>query len=144
MVRIKFTHRFICLVSSVLMAAMPIGEAFGQAARPSIQGQQGPSGGPGGRHCPTNDVNPDWRLVSVTVRSGFWIDGIDLGFQTPGTREMRSVHCGGNSRNASQPLILGADEFIVRVSGKYGNNIDSLRIETSRGKSRDFGNVNSN
>jgi hypothetical protein len=141
----------------------PTGIAGDKPTLPSryVAGQQGPSGGDGGGYCPTNDVNPFWRLSSISANSGSSIDAFDLTFEIPAIPgnlpQIKHVHCGGDGgtldagpekcagrpNNTCGVLSLAADEHIVRVLGHYGNFVDNLYIQTSNGQFRYFGNQHS-
>jgi hypothetical protein len=117
------------------------------AAQRYVAGQQGPSGGAGGEYCDTNDVHPAFRLASINVQSGSTIDSIGMTFDIPlGDVDPRDRGvpaeklCGGTGGSAKQPaLTLAPKEYIVRVSGHYGNTVDSLYIQTSAPQFRNFG-----
>jgi hypothetical protein len=97
-----------------------------------VAGQQGPSGGSGGDYCHTNDVEPTKRLQSISVNSGATIDSLYLTFEDQGVKS--DSLCGGRGgqpKPDQPPLILDPFEHIVRVSGRYGNTVDSLYIQTS-------------
>jgi hypothetical protein len=115
-----------------------------------VLGQQGPSGGSGGDYCRTNDVVPTKRLQSISVNSGATIDSINLSFEDQGvTSQISCGGTGGQPQREQPPLILAPFEHIVRVSGHYGNTVDSLYIQTSGSQSskpqfRTFGVKDSN
>jgi jacalin-like lectin domain-containing protein len=118
---------------------------------PYVAGQQGPAGGGGGARCRVSDVPAEWRLTSINVKSGDWIDAIDLTFDAPGAPEPPApVHCGGNGGNPGRVLNLEPGEFIIRVLGKYlypplSNQptplVSYLYVQTNKGKMREFGNT---
>ena len=112
-----------------------------------VAGQQGPSGGANGKYCLSNDVRPFWRLTSVNVKSGNNIDAIDMTFEIPGAPggapQKQVIHCGGDSGSPNTLLTLAPDEYIVRILGRYGNFVDNLFVQTSKGQMRNFGNQNS-
>jgi jacalin-like lectin domain-containing protein len=110
-----------------------------------VAGQQGPSGGSGGDYCHTNDVEPTKRLQSISVNSGATIDSIYLTFDDRGIKsDMLCGGTGGHPQVGQPPLILDPFEHIVRVSGRYGNTVDSLYIQTSNSQFRTFGVKDSN
>jgi hypothetical protein len=85
------------------------------------------------------------------VQSGSTIDSIDMTFDIPlGDLDPKDQgvpsqkHCGGTGGDAKQvALTLAPDEYIVRVSGHYGNTVDFLYIQTSKPQFRNFGVENS-
>jgi len=113
---------------------------------PFVSGQAGPSGGRGGDYCPTNTQHPDWRLTSINVRSGSWVDAVDLTFDT-GAAEETPIHCGGDGGSPNRNLTIDPDEHIVRLTGQYGNFIDNFTVTVSGSpkgtKTRIFGNASS-
>jgi hypothetical protein len=124
-----------------------------------VDGQQGPSGGSGGVFCESNDVHPAFRLHSISVNSGATIDSINITYDIPlGDVNPKDVgvsdhqHCGGTGghqvlneppRKDQPTLFLSPGEHIVRVSGRYGNTVDFLYIQTSAPQFRNYGNENS-
>ncbi len=130
-------------------------EAAGQEPLPRyIAGQQGPAGGHGGSRCESFDVPTDWRLASINVWSGHFIDRIELSYDVAGAPELRQPPaCGGTGGKAGRLLTIDPDESIVRVMGKWSSvpsegvfhgpesaAISYLYVQTSKGKTRDFGN----
>jgi len=96
-------------------------ETMGQTS-----GQQGPSGGTGGYNCNTTYLGG--RLISITVRSGTYIDAIDLKFDTK--TDPPNVVCGG-SGGSPKTLVLIEGEYIFRVTGRYNKFVEYLRIQTA-------------
>jgi len=83
----------------------------------------------------------------MNVKSGATIDSIDLTFEVPaapgGYPQEKHVHCGGAGGNANQTLKLDPDEYIVRIAGNYGNFVDTMFVQTSKGQMRNYGNKDS-
>lgn len=107
---------------------------------------EGPSGGSGGEVCHTNDLHPDWRLTSINVRAKSWVDRIELTFDTGGPED-KIARCGGDGGDPQTVLTINPNEYIVRLTGRYGNYIDFFYVEVAGNpkgpKGRRFGNPSS-
>lgn len=124
----------LCLILAGCLAA--IAQGPGQY----IAGQQGPSGGAGGSYCNTTYLGG--RLISVTVRSGTYIDAIIPDYDNKA--DPSNVVCGG-AGGGSRKLSLSSGEYIVRVMGKYNRFVEYLYIQTAGGSGPqyvEFGNKN--
>lgn len=99
----------------------------------------GPSGGGGGQYY-ANKKQSDWRLVEVRVRSGAFIDAIQTVHENVIGQKYVSKRFGGGGGNL-EVFTLAAGEHITRISGKYGNFVDSLQIETNTGRVKGWGGV---
>jgi len=71
------------------------------------------------------------RVIEVRIWSGDRIDSVQLVYAAPNAGESLGVRHGGSGGRMS-PLRLQADEYITGISGRYGDNIDSMRIHTNR------------
>ena len=114
--------------------------AIAQGPDQYIAGQQGPSGGTGGSYCNTTYLGGS--LISVTVRSGAYIDGITLDYDNKA--DPSYTICGGTG-GSSRKLTLSKGEYIVRVMGKYNRFVEYLFIQTAGGTGPqyvEFGNKN--
>jgi hypothetical protein len=86
------------------------------------------------------------------VRSGYWIDAVDLTYDAPGAPEPPApIRCGGGGGSEGRVLTLDRGEYIVRVMGKWtittpgiempqSPAISYLYVQTNKGKIREFGN----
>jgi hypothetical protein len=114
--------------------------AIAQGPNQYIAGQQGPSGGTGGYYCNTTGLGG--RLLSVTVRSGAYIDGIILNYDNKA--DPSHIVCAG-AGGSPRTLTLRPGEYIVRVMGKYNKFVEYLYIQTAGVASPqylEFGNKN--
>jgi hypothetical protein len=104
----------------------------------------GPSGGLGGQHFsdgqPAGEFSSDdkRRIVQITIRSGSWIDSIQTTYKNMLNQSIQSVQHGGNG-GIKEVFTLGSDEHVTRISGKYGWWIDSILIETNKGRVKGWG-----
>ena len=84
----------------------------------------------------------DWRIASLMVQGGSWVDFIQVGYQDANGHEVILQHGGGGAstvvnphlmRSApSQTLHLQAGEFIISARGLYGHYCNQLTFTTSR------------
>lgn len=94
------------------------------------------SGGPGGSPFVDMAVSKG-RITAITVRSGKFIDSIQLTYQYGSKRVIGLAH-GGKGGN-SQTFKLRAGEFITEFSGRSGKYVDSIYIKTSKNRSKKWG-----
>jgi Jacalin-like lectin domain len=66
------------------------------------------------------------------------VDRIEVDFAGP--PETLTTICGGTGGTLNSRLDLDQDEVIIQIQGRYGNFVDSLIIDTSKGKRRIYGN----
>ncbi len=88
-------------------------------------------GGNGGTEFADVDLPRGSRLMEVHVYTGKYVDAIQALYQLPdGSTWMGPRHGGpGGDRNVFR---IDSDEFIVALSGRYGNYIDSMQIHTNK------------
>jgi Jacalin-like lectin domain len=112
-----------------------------------IQISQTPIAGGGGGSVFSDEKIPSGaRISEVRIRAGDHIDAIQAIYLTTDGRTLEGAqHGGGSGRSIS--FTLSSDEYIIGLSGRFGDYIDSLRIQTNkrtsdvyggRGGSRDF------
>ncbi len=96
------------------------------------------AGGGGGRNF--TDVLPsaEARIVEVRIRSGDALDAIQVIYTLPNGQTVAGSRHGGSGGRESV-FRLDADEYIIGLSGRYGDTIDSLRIHTNKRVSEAFG-----
>src|SRR5689334_6407940 len=82
------------------------GTTFSQGV---TSGKQGPSGGTGGTSCNTTALGG--RLISITVRSGAYIDALDLNYDNKA--DPSNIVCGG-SGGSPKTITLIEGEYIFR------------------------------
>lgn len=96
------------------------------------------SGGRGGSLFSDRDIPQGARLTEVRIRVGDRIDSIQAVYVLANGSSLEGeVHGGRGGR--SRIFRLDADEYIIGLSGRYGDNIDSLRVHTNKRTSELFG-----
>jgi len=96
------------------------------------------AGGSGGNPFQDTSIAPDGRISEVRVSAGTMIDSIQAIYVLPDGRTVTGPLHGGPGGNANS-FRLDSDEYIVGVSGRYGKNIDCLRIQTNKRTSPLYG-----
>jgi hypothetical protein len=94
------------------------------------------SGGPGGSPFVDMAVSKG-RITAITVRSGKFIDSIQLTYQYGKKRVNGSAHGGKGGKSGT--LKLSAGEFITEFSGRSGKYVDSIYIKTNKNRSKKWG-----
>jgi hypothetical protein len=95
-------------------------------------------GGSGGRSFSEPELPEGARVMEVRVRSGEFVDSVQMVYMLAGGRTETGPRRGGSGgRNSS--FRLDSDEYITGISGRYGDLIDSLRIHTNKRTSPLFG-----
>lgn len=108
---------------------------YGSAPLP---GQTTVAGGAGGAAFIDADVPMGARIVEVIVRAGDYLDSIQMIYSLPNGRPLEGARHGGNGGRAAS-FRLDPGEYIVGLSGRCGQYVDSLRIQTNRRTSEIFG-----
>jgi hypothetical protein len=123
--------RMIILLAILALAIVFSG--FGQTS-----GQTQVAGGNGGN--PFQDVpsTPGGRIAEVRVSAGTMVDSIQAIYILPNGRTVEGPRHGGPGGQASS-FRLDSDEYIVGISGRFGKNIDCLRIQTNKRTSPLYG-----
>jgi hypothetical protein len=104
----------------------------------------GPSGGDGGNHYSDGTEagqfsTDDHKLVEVRIRSGAFIDAIQTVYEDSiGNKIVSAQHGGNGGKLITFKLALG--EYITRISGMYGWVVNTLLIETNKGRAQGWGN----
>lgn len=97
----------------------------------------GPSGGGGGNYY--SDAQTGGRqLKEVRIRSGAFIDAIQTVYVNTIGQTFVSNRYGGGGGNLDI-FTLAPGEYITRISGKYGSFVDSLLIQTNKGRIKGWG-----
>jgi hypothetical protein len=96
------------------------------------------AGGRGGSSFSDKDIPRGARISEVRVRSGRNIDGIQAIYLLPDGRTSEGPFHGGRG-GSSNSFVLDSDEYIVGVSGRYGDYMDSLQIHTNKRSSPVYG-----
>ena len=116
------------LLSNILFASNGLAETFSFL---------GPSGGRGGNYY--SDAQTGGRqLIEVRIRSGAFIDAIQTVYVDAIGQKYESKRYGGGGGNLDV-FKLQPGEYITRISGKYGSFVDSLLIQTNKGRAKGWG-----
>jgi hypothetical protein len=110
---------------------------FSDVAVVQQQGQTSLAGGSGGNEF-IDDAPPGSRIVEVLVRGGNFVDSVQMIYDLPGGRLQEAARHGGSGGSAGS-FRLEPGEYITGLSGRCGNQVDSLRIHTNRRTSKLFG-----
>jgi hypothetical protein len=96
-------------------------------------------GGGGGGTPFTDETIPNGSRVSeVYIFSGDFVDAVQMQYILPnGKKAMGPRH--GGSGGGQNIFRLDSDEYIVGLSIKYGEYIDSLQVQTNKRTSSTFG-----
>ncbi len=92
--------------------------------------QMGPSGGRGGNEFKDSGFKDQTRIKTITVYAGNIIDSIEITYITENKVTKSDRHGGGGGDK--NVFNLDDDEYIIKISGKYGNKVDSLIIQTNK------------
>ncbi len=111
------------------------GEPPASAQRPASTEVVGGSGG----SAFSDPLPPEGaRILEVRVRSGDYIDSLQLIYALPDGRTITGTrHGGGGGRPGA--FQLDRDEYITGISGRHGLYIDSIRFHTNKRTSQVFG-----
>jgi hypothetical protein len=96
------------------------------------------SGGRGGLDFEDVDIPSGSRVLEIRVFSGKFVDAIQMTYALPDGRELMGPRHGGEGGRESI-FHIDSDEYVTGLSGRYGDYIDSLQIQTNKRKSPLFG-----
>lgn len=96
------------------------------------------AGGRGGTSFADDQYPSDARIVEVQIFAENWVDALQVTYGLADGRTVTGAKHGG-SGGRSNVFRLDSDEYITRISGRYGDYIDSLRIHTNKRTSPVFG-----
>jgi hypothetical protein len=116
-------------------------DAIGMIFVPIVQlqaGQTNAAGGRGGSSFSDRDMPPGARIAEVRVRAGDHVDSIQAIYVLADGRTLEGARHGGTG-GRMETFRLDPDEYIVGISGRYGEYVDSIRIHTNRRTSQTFG-----
>jgi hypothetical protein len=120
----------------ILLAILALGicaSGFGQTP-----GQTQVAGGNGGDPFQDASSTSGGRIAEVRVSSGTMVDSIQISYILPNGRMVEGPRHGGPGGQANS-FRLDSDEYIVGISGRFGKNIDCLRIQTNKRTSPLYG-----
>jgi hypothetical protein len=95
-------------------------------------------GGPGGNAFSDPEPERGARVVEVQVRSGDYVDSVQLVYWLGDGRTVVGPQHGGAGGELGV-FHLDADEYLVGISGRTGTYIDSIRFQTNKRTSPSFG-----
>ena len=95
-------------------------------------------GGRGGTPFSDTNIPQGARISEVRVYAGQYVDGIQAVYTLPDGRALEGPVHGGTS-GGRNVFRLDSGEYIVGISGRYGDVVDSLALRTNRRTSQAFG-----
>ncbi len=116
-------------------------DALGLVFTPIRQVQSGQTtiaGGRGGSEFADMEIPSGARLAEVRVRAGDRVDAVQAVYSLRDGRLLEGARHGGRGGRVDV-FRLDPDEFVVGISGRYGDLIDSMRIHTNKRTSQTFG-----
>ena len=132
------------LRSTSLIALLPLVcflmslHSVGQPLYAQASGTTQVFGGNGGNTFSDPVIQTGGRVTAVQIQYGDRIDSVQFTYSLPnGTTASSARHGGSGGRSAT--FQLDNDEYIVGLSGRYGDTLDSLRIITNKRTSQIFG-----
>jgi hypothetical protein len=92
-----------------------------------------PSGGTGGGTF--GDLpQDDFKVIRITVRSGLFVDAIQMTHERPDGTLFNFPHHGGfGGFEKTLDLDVHLGDHITSIAGRSGSSVDHLEIRTSRG-----------
>lgn len=93
-------------------------------------------GGTGGNPF-SDSPNKDFTVYGIKIRYGFFIDSIQIIYNSPTGLQFQNQHGGNGGIEFS--FFLNPGEYITGLSVRYGKFIDALRIHTNKRVSPFFG-----
>lgn len=124
-------------ITTVLVITTLMSLAYSSSAVSETFTFVGPSGGVGGNFYSAPQTG-GWQLSEIRVRSGAFIDGIQLVYVDVIGQKHTMQHHGGNGGHLDV-FKLNPGEYVTRVTGKYGRFVDSLTIATNQGRIKGWG-----
>lgn len=100
--------------------------------------RNGSSGGGGGIAFVDDVVDTDVRIKEIRIRAGSRIDSVQIVYEKANGGTVEKPQHGGNGGRL-QVFLLDDDEFITGISGRAGDNVDSLVIQTNKQSSPRYG-----
>lgn len=96
------------------------------------------AGGNGGSEFKDSEIPLRSQFSEIRIHCGAFLDSIQAVYtRQEGTLFEGPVHGGNGGR--SYVFKLDPDEYVTGISGRYGNNIDSIVIITNKRTSQKFG-----
>lgn len=110
----------------------------GAPAGPSQMAETPIAGGGGGSGFSDREAPLGARISEVRVRASDLIDAVQVIYLLPDGRSADGARHGG-AGGRDFIFRLDSDEYVIGLSGRYGDNIDSLLIHTNKRTSQLFG-----
>jgi hypothetical protein len=111
---------------------------FGVAGHAQSQANTEIIGGTGGLPFSDGNDTRGIRILEIRVFSGDWVDAVQAVYMLPDGRIVEGNRRGGPGGRQSV-FRLDSDEQITGISGRYGEYIDSIRINTNKRTSPVYG-----
>ena len=96
------------------------------------------AGGSGGSPFADGELLQGARIAEVRVRAGDTVYSVQMIYGLSDGRVSPGVRHGGRG-GREYTFTLNSDEYITGISGRYGNTVDSMRIQTNKRTSPTFG-----
>jgi len=96
------------------------------------------AGGRGGDEFSDYQPPSGARVAEVRIRAGDTIDAVQMVYNLPNGRTVMGPRHGGSGGRPTT-FRLDPDEYIIGLTGRNGDTIDSLRIITNKRTSTQFG-----
>ncbi len=122
-IKAKYDQKIILFIFSILIIPT---EVFSTTATVFSRESGGSSGAPF-----VEMVAPGGVISKITIRSGKFIDGIQLTYQYKHRVSSRAY---GGTGGRPKSLSLSRGEYITEFGGRSGKYIDSIYIKTNRGR----------
>ena len=98
------------------------------------------AGGHGGSSFNDMQIPFGARVLEIRVYSGDEVDSVQMVYALPDGRTFTGpTHGGGGGR--LNVFRLDPDEYVVGISGRFGDYVDSLRIHTNKRTSPTYGGI---
>jgi hypothetical protein len=125
-----FFYKFVFLIWSILGIELSI---FGQEPRPTNM-----AGGRGGIPFTDMQIPPGARVSEIRIFSGDAVDSVQMVYTLPDGRTYAGARHGGGGGQMNT-FRLDSDEYIVGISGRFGDHLDSIQIHTNKRNSPLYG-----
>ena len=97
-------------------------------------------GGRGGSAFADAQPSAGARIVEVRIRTTNRVESVQFIYGLSDGRTAEGPRHGGGGRGSREQVFrLDTDEYVVGLSGRYGDTIDSLSIQTNKRVSQTFG-----
>lgn len=121
------------LLVALVLVALTAGHASAQQL--SVFG---PSGGPGGTQFTDGVIGGDWP-TELLIRSGWYIDAVQIVYKSKQTNAMRTGPRHGGTGGTLKAFKLNDGEYIVKIGGTYDKYVTSLWVFTNQGRQMEWG-----